>query len=111
MTCDAMWILASAQSTIAPFIQIFPEPENAISRTPSKRTAGPDWAAPGERRDASRRGVYRACGGGRVDRQRTPRPCKKSILAQRFAPSGSRNPRGLLGFAAERAAVGAGVEG
>src|SRR4029079_6197210 len=30
MTCDATWIVASFQSTIDPFIQIFPVPANAM---------------------------------------------------------------------------------
>src|SRR5207253_2662277 len=30
MTCDAMWMFASAQSTSDPFIQILPVPANAI---------------------------------------------------------------------------------
>src|SRR5687768_3105976 len=32
MTCDATWILASAQSTRVPFIQILPVPLKAINR-------------------------------------------------------------------------------
>src|SRR5688500_17762483 len=39
MTWDATWILASAQSTNEPFIQIFPEPENAMGNS-LKRTPG-----------------------------------------------------------------------
>src|SRR5256885_6616289 len=31
MTCVAMWTFASFQSTILPFIQILPEPGNAMS--------------------------------------------------------------------------------
>jgi hypothetical protein len=30
MTCEATWIVASFQSTIDPFIQIFPVPANAM---------------------------------------------------------------------------------
>src|SRR5688500_3067848 len=32
MTCEATWIVASFQSTIDPFIQIFPVPANAMMR-------------------------------------------------------------------------------
>src|SRR5436190_5536413 len=37
MTWDATWIVASAQSTSFPFIQILPVPEKAIGTTPSKK--------------------------------------------------------------------------
>src|SRR5450759_1805513 len=40
MTCDAMWILASAQSTSEPFIQILPVPGKAINYSFTEDTRG-----------------------------------------------------------------------
>src|SRR5450830_774698 len=40
MTCDAMWILASAQSTSEPFIQILPVPGKAINYSFAEDTRG-----------------------------------------------------------------------
>jgi hypothetical protein len=39
--CEAMWMLASFQSTSLPFIQILPVPGNAIAELPTPNSPTP----------------------------------------------------------------------